>query len=283
MLRGQNNTARQKLARLFLVSMVSTLVLTACSLKRSGGGYYKDDGPPTSSRVDLSQIADAKPRKESLSATGNQPYKVNGKKYYPLNASEGFRQRGLASWYGKKFHGKRTSTGEVYNMYGMTAAHPVLPIPSYVRVKNLRNQREVVVRVNDRGPFLNNRIIDLSYAAASKLDIIRTGTGLVEVVAITENHKSVNNVVPVPEKNVKVGEPKMYIQAGAFVSRFNAEQLREQLIAAGFSPVIVQQAQGNAGPVYRVRVGPLSTIELADSELARLNKIGLVTPALVIE
>ena len=202
--------------------------------------------------------------------------------WHLISATDLYQTRS-ASWYGKKFHGKKTSTGEVYDMYAMTAAHPVLPIPSYVRVKNLRNQREVVVRVNDRGPFLNNRIIDLSYAAAAKLDIVRTGTGLVEVVAITESRKSVTNTVPVPETNVKVGGPRMYIQAGAFVSRFNAQQLRKQLIAARFSPVFVEQAQSKAGPVYRVRVGPLSTIERADNELARMNKIGLVTPALVIE
>ena len=275
------------MATLLCIFLLSSLVFTACSLKRGGGGgYYKDDGPPASSRVDVAKIADAKPRKEQLSATGNKPYTVKGKKYYPLKSSKGFRQRGVASWYGKKFHGRKTSTGEVYDMYAMTAAHPVLPIPSYVRVKNLRNQREVVVRVNDRGPFLNSRIIDLSYAAASKLDIVRTGTGQVEVVAITESGRASRKNIPVPEKNVRIGQPGMYIQAGAFVSRFNAQQLREQLIAARFSPVIVQQVQGDSGLVYRVRVGPLSSMELADRELERLRNIGLVglvTPTLVVE
>jgi len=272
----------QAINRIVVISLMSTFVIAGCATKR-GGGYYEDDGPPKSSRVDVAKIPDAKPRKESLSSTGNQPYKVMGKKYYPLKSASGFRQRGVASWYGKKFHGRKTSTGEVYDMYGMTAAHPVLPIPTYVRVKNLRNYREIVVRVNDRGPFLQNRIIDLSYAAAQKLDIVRTGTGLVEVVAITESKKKVKKIVPAPEQSRSVGEPQVYIQAGAFTSEFNAQQLRDQLIAVRFSPVFVQRAKSNAGPVYRVRVGPLPTIELADSELARLNRIGLVRPALVIE
>lgn len=150
-----------------------------------GGGYYQDDGPPRGHRgPDPDSVADAVPRDEPLARTGNKPYTALGKRYTPMASANGYRQVGHASWYGRKYHGNRTSSGETYDMFSMTAAHPVLPLPTYVEVRNLANNRKVVVKVNDRGPFLNNRIIDLSYMAAQKLDIVRTGTGRVEVRAV---------------------------------------------------------------------------------------------------
>ncbi len=149
-----------------------------------GGGYYLDDGPDANPPADLSSIPDATPRVEPLNRATMRPYVVMGKRYTPMTSLQPYRARGVATWYGRRYHGKQTSSGEVYDMYRMTAAHPVLPIPSYVRVTNLRNGRAVVVRINDRGPFLDNREIDLSYTAAYKLGIIANGSGMVEVESI---------------------------------------------------------------------------------------------------
>ena len=148
------------------------------------GGYYKDDGPGDNPPANLEQIADAVPKVEPLHRYANRPYNRLGKDYVPITAVGAFRQEGIASWYGKRFHGQPTSSGERYDMYAMTAAHPTLPIPSYARVTNLANRRSVVVRINDRGPFHSDRIIDLSYAAAWKLGIVEGGSGRVLVEAI---------------------------------------------------------------------------------------------------
>jgi len=151
-------------------------------VQKRGGGYYQDDGPGESQPPNLEQTPDAVPRDEpALKTAANRPYVVFGKTYTPTVATQSFRQRGVASWYGRKFHGQRTSSGEAYDMYGMSAAHPTLPIPSYVRVTNLANGRAVVVRVNDRGPFLSDRIIDLSYTAALKLGYVNQGSTQVEI------------------------------------------------------------------------------------------------------
>jgi rare lipoprotein A len=146
-----------------------------------GGGYYLDDGPGDNPPRNLDRIPDAVPRAEPLHPAANRPYRVFGQRYVPRPELSSHRERGYASWYGRKFHGRPTSSGERYDMYGMTAAHPTLPIPSYVRVTNLRNGRTVVLRVNDRGPFLNRRVIDLSYTAAHRLGYIESGSAEVEV------------------------------------------------------------------------------------------------------
>ena len=148
------------------------------------GGYYKDDGPHAKPPANLDSIPDARPRAEPLHKFANRPYEVFGKKYVPLASLQPFKQRGMASWYGKKFHGQKTSSGELYDMYAMTAAHPTLPIPSYARVTNLANRKSVVVRINDRGPFHGERIIDLSYAAAHRLGFVQRGSAEVEVESI---------------------------------------------------------------------------------------------------
>ena len=149
------------------------------------GGYYKDDGPGENPPANLDAIADAQPKTEPLHRFANNPYNVLGRDYMPLRGLQAYRERGIGSWYGRKFHGQRTSSGEPYDMYAMTAAHPVLPIPSYARVTNVGNGRSVVVRINDRGPFRPGRIIDLSYTAAWKLGYASNGSTLVEVEAIT--------------------------------------------------------------------------------------------------
>ena len=150
-----------------------------------GGGYYQDDGPPAQVPADLAKVPDAVPRVEPPHRFANRPYVALGRNYTPLAGDPPLRQRGLASWYGRQFHGNRTSSGELYDLFAMSAAHPTMPIPSYARVTNLKTGASVIVRVNDRGPFKDDRIIDLSYAAATRLGYIATGTAEVQVERIT--------------------------------------------------------------------------------------------------
>jgi len=169
-----------------LLAAALALLLAACSTappKKSV--YYQDDGPPDRVPADVAAIPDAQPRVEPLHRGSSKPYTALGRTYTPMTGDAPFSQRGMASWYGKQFHGSRTANGEIYDMLGMSAAHPTLPLPSYVRVTSVRNGRSVIVRVNDRGPFKSDRIIDLSYAAAAKLGIAASGTGEVEIERIT--------------------------------------------------------------------------------------------------
>jgi len=168
--------------------MACAALLAGCgsTSKPRGGGYYKDDGPGSDIPANILSIPDAVPRIETYARANNRPYEVFGRTYYPLGGKP-YSQEGVASWYGRKFHGNRTANGETYDMYSMSAAHTVLPLPSYARVTNLENGKSVVVRVNDRGPFHSGRIIDLSYAAAAKLGLIQHGSGRVRVDAITND------------------------------------------------------------------------------------------------
>ena len=166
---------------LTLLSLSVALALTACS---GGGRYYKDDGPPSVSASKYANAPDAVPRYEKPHSGANKPYRINGKRYTPITGDKPMKETGIGSWYGKKFHGRQTSIGEIYNMYEMTAAHKTMELPSYAKVTNLENGRSVIVRVNDRGPFVDNRIIDLSYAAASKLGYVNKGTAKVRVERI---------------------------------------------------------------------------------------------------
>jgi len=169
-----------------LACLATAVVIAGCgSAPRRSGAFYQDDGPPDRVPADIARIADAVPKVEPFHPYANRPYSALGRTYTPITDDRPFRQRGLASWYGKQFHGNRTSSGEKYDMLAMTAAHPTLPIPSYVRVTHLKNGASVVLRVNDRGPFKHDRVIDLSYAAAVKLGIAAAGTGEVEVVRLT--------------------------------------------------------------------------------------------------
>ncbi len=160
------------------------------------GAYYKDDGPGDNPPANLGAITDAVPRTEPLHRYANRPYQRFGRDYTPLTSVGEFRQSGIASWYGRRFHGQPTSSGELYDMYAMTAAHPTLPIPSYARVTNLANGRSVVVRINDRGPFHSDRVIDLSYAAAWKLGIVEAGSGRVVIEAVLPGKLSDLNLQP---------------------------------------------------------------------------------------
>ncbi len=257
---------------------------------KGGGGYYLDDGPPKST-IDISKVKDAVPRTEPLSRTGNKPYVVFGKSYIPLKSSKGFRQKGTASWYGKKFHGKKTSSGEVYDMYKMTAAHTVLPIPSYARVTNLKNGRSVIVRVNDRGPFKHNRAMDLSYAAALKLDVVNTGTAPVEIVSIGESadagsEKSTRTTASVAAsdaRQVAPGESRIFIQLGAYSNQETALSLRKSLLAAGYSNAKISYFNQGQINMYRVRIGPIEGSGDADFILADLHHAGYPDAHFIVE
>lgn len=230
----------------------------------SSGGYGYGDGPPPKD-IDVSGLPDAVPKLEPITKAGNKnPYTVMGKTYQLLPTSRGFREHGIASWYGNKFHGRKTSNGETYDMYGMTAAHKTLPIPSYVRVTNMENGRSVVVRVNDRGPFHGGRIIDLSYAGAKKLGYSANGTANVEVVAIDPRDYQPNAVVQphIVETPVVVSvKPPIvtdntYLQVGAFSTQVAADKLSERLHGISEYPVVIRQLQ-EPQSLYKVLVGPV--------------------------
>ena len=210
---------------------------------------------------------------EQRSSRGNPPvYEVFGKRYYVMDSSEGYRERGVASWYGKKFHGKPTSSGERYDMHKMTAAHKSLPLPTDVRVTNLRNGRSVTVRVNDRGPFVDNRIIDMSYAAAKELDMVRDGTTLVEVVALTSRQRSSG---PVTAGSTQVAPGNLYLQVGAFGNRSNAEQLKQKLVGGGVNGVFIHSEPGGHGMLYRVRIGPIKSVAEYDRLVAQVAELNV--------
>jgi rare lipoprotein A len=232
--------------------------------------------PPPPANID--QIPDAVPRIEPRSTRGNPVvYEVFGKRYFVLAAAEGYRERGVASWYGPTFHARPTSSGEPYDMYAMTAAHKTLPIPAYVRVTNLGNGRSVVVRVNDRGPFVDNRIIDLSYTAAHKLDMTRAGTAFVEVEVITPGtlDAAAQGATPVSVPPT-VAAPVLYLQAGAFGVAVNALQLAERLRREGIESVRVLEPDVTS-TLYRVRVGPIVDVATFDATAERISRLGVQT------
>ncbi len=258
----------------------SWLVWGAIALLAGCSGVEQSDGAPVAP-PDLSGIPDAVPRQERPSRYGNPPsYVVNGKRYYTLSSSHGYRERGIASWYGTKFHGRRTSTQEVYDMYAMSAAHKSLPLPTYARVTNLENGRSVVVRINDRGPFHHNRIIDLSYAAAGKLGLLARGTGLVEVEAINAGRQA--DKAPSSRPAV-AGRAELYLQVGAFSDRGNAERMKARMGSFGDTPVLISEVAGGPSTIYRVRLGPLASVEKADSLVDQLAQLGVAETHVVIE
>lgn len=227
----------------------------------------KDSAPP--STVDVNAIPDAVPRVEPRSKYGNPAtYSVNGTTYRVLASADGYLERGVASWYGDKFHGRRTSSGEPYDMYSMTAAHRSLPLPSYARVTNLKNKRSVVVKINDRGPFHDDRLIDLSWAAATKLDMTASGTGLVEV-RVLDARNSQPASAPEPTSDA----PQLYVQLGAYAQLENAQRIASELKGHGFMPRVTQSRRGAAN-MHRVRLGPLPSVELADDLARKLLQLG---------
>jgi len=268
---------------LLFLSILSAVLLTAC-----GSSSVRVGSDGINQRVDVSHVPDARPRHEPRSKYGNpSSYVVHGKRYYVKSSSKGYVEKGVASWYGKKFHGRRTSSGESYNMYAMTAAHKSLPLPTYAQVTNLKNGRKVVVKVNDRGPFHQNRIIDLSYAAAEKLDIVGQGTGFVEVRAIDPGRPKANTVTAEARpsaglKPVSTGVGKIFIQVGAFSERGNAERLVDRMPRT-LGSVSIHEGWSSQNRVYRVRVGPIASVDQADGLAAVIESLGVTNYHLVVE
>jgi rare lipoprotein A len=206
-------------------------------------------------------VQDAVPRPDPILSVGNKsPYTVNGVSYDILEDTRNYREQGIASWYGTKFHGHKTSNGEIYDLYQASAAHKTLPIPSYARVTNLDNGRSVVVRVNDRGPFHPDRLIDLSYAAAVKLDYMESGTARVEVEVL--------DITGVDDRRGTVGGQYRYLQVGAFGVEASAQRMQAELSAALSSPVFVSPVHSGENLLYRVRVGPVAD----NGELAEVQR-----------
>lgn len=236
------------------------------------GGFYKDDGPGANPPPDLSAIPDAVPRAEPLHRFANRPYQVFGRDYVPMtsNLVDGipFRQTGIGSWYGRRYHGAPTSSGEPYDMYAMTAAHPTLPIPSYARVTNATNGRSVVVRINDRGPFLHDRIIDLSYTAAAKLGYVQAGSARLVVESLVPGAASPVAAAdkPVPAAAPPGAEPApavgTYLQLGAFSARESAENFRARVYRQlGWLSDAIHVVP--AGALFRLHLGPYRSPEEA--------------------
>jgi rare lipoprotein A len=236
-------------------------------------------------------VPDMVPTTMPRSRNGNPPfYDVFGKRYYVLSSSVGYVERGVASWYGPGFHQVRTSTGEPYDMYAMTAAHKTLPLPAYVRVTNLQNGRSIVVRVNDRGPFVDNRIIDLSYTAASKLEMLRNGTAMVEVRSVDPTAAIAPPVTAAATEPLAsdaavesttggeapaVSAKALFIQAGAFSDPKNAARLAEKLRGGGYGNVFVRDDQIAGRRLYRVRIGPVPDVAEFDRIVAALEHVGI--------
>ncbi len=259
-----------------LLPHVLMLVLVGCA---GESPYYRGDGPGVP--IDVASIQTVVPRNEPRSRYGNPAsYVVNGRRYHVMASSRGYVAKGKASWYGRKFHGKRTSSGEPFNMYAMTAAHKSLPLPTYVMVTNRRNGKQAVVKVNDRGPFIDDRLIDLSYAAAAKLGILANGTGDVEIRALQAG-QSIPREASSP---VAVAGDAVYVQLGAYKHRANAELMRAKVSGADVRFARVSQARSAQGaPVYRVRVGPLDSESEVNAVLAKLQRAGIGAYRLVTD
>ncbi|GMQ88728.1 MAG: septal ring lytic transglycosylase RlpA family protein [Gammaproteobacteria bacterium] len=272
-------------------------LLVSCSSGQYTGSRYSQaqDSAPYQA-MDVSTVKDAVPRVEPKSRYGNpSSYVVLGKRYNTLASSKDYKERGVASWYGTKFHGHRTSSGEPYDMYGMSAAHKTLPLPTYARVSNLRNGRSVIVKINDRGPFHENRIIDLSYAAASRLGVLGKGTGLVEVEAIDPRTYTAGKPVrSVPASQPKIAhrtattpnraQPSLYLQLGAFNNRGNAERLRTRLSTTELPGELrITETVSDEKHIFRLRIGPLANVETADRLTRILTDQGIGSPHVVID
>jgi rare lipoprotein A len=282
-------------AALFVVFGLIAL-LAGCASKPPGktasgparpGAYYKDDGPAAVTPSDLDHIPDAQPRDEPLHRFANRPYNVFGVDYKPLTSLTTLRQRGIASWYGRKFHGQKTAIGEVYDMFAMTAAHPTAPLPSFARVTHPRSGKTVIVRINDRGPFHAGRIVDLSYAAAHRLGIAQGGSGEVELelmvppfVAVASSATAprrpeppatviAQEQKPLPSTPPPAGQREYFVQLGAFGNFANAQAFQQHM---GTELNILPRVQ-QVNSLYRVRLGPYPTLESATEARDRARSV----------
>ncbi len=281
----------------------------------AGGGYYLDDGPGANAPANIEAIPDAVPKIEPLGRGTMRPYTVMGRNYTPMTRLEPYKARGIASWYGRRYHGKQTSSGEIYDMYAMTAAHTVLPIPSYVRVTNVGNGKSVVLRVNDRGPFIDNRLIDLSYTAAYKLGILGGGSGMVEVESIIPGQSlaapqpaAAAPVAPAPPVAVAIETTPItaiplpppaavaavpaatsassaatggsYLQFGAFGVQANAESYLARLQTQADWLTGTLRVEQSAG-LYRVQAGPYASETAAREAAERAGQVLGTKPVVV--
>jgi rare lipoprotein A len=301
--------------RLFCLLIISSLLVACAGIQsypsapapvektKKSGGYYLDDGPGDNPPANLDALPDAVPKVESLIDRANKPYVALGNTYTPMTQFTPYKKTGVASWYGRRYHGRKTSTGEVYDMYGMTGAHPILPLPSYVRVTNPVNQKSVIVRINDRGPFHSDRLIDLSYAAAHKLGILGKGSGLVEVEAIDAKTYVAQSRNIAPEKpslandvetkplvqedapavsatesrvinsdKATMSESGIFVQVGAFKLPENASGLSKKIIEQNIVENAAVRHGFNDG-VYRVRIGPYTNRTAADRAVAKIKEL----------
>lgn len=239
------------------------LLLAACATQKPREPGKGPELPPT----DVMAVPDATPQPVTRAKMGNPPfYDVLGKRYFVLPSADGFVERGVASWYGPGFHKERTSTGEPYDMYAMTAAHKTLPLPVYARVTNLTNGKSVVVYINDRGPFKDGRIVDLSYTAAVKLDMLQAGTALVELQVLPATVTASSTVHP---------PSTLFVQAGAFGEAANAQRLVDRLRSAGYVQAAIHTERNPSRTLHRVRIGPIDGVDEFDRIVARLKDMGV--------
>jgi rare lipoprotein A len=257
-------SGKQRISSIFLLLLTVLLVSSCAGIK---------DSAPVNYTKQWHEIPDAVPVSVKQSKYGNpDSYVVMGKKYYVMDSSEGFKQKGIASWYGNKFHGRRTSSGEDYDMYAMTAAHKTLPIPAFVEITNIDNGRKAIVKVNDRGPFHEGRIIDLSYAAATKLGVAQAGTANVTIRVVTsEEDKNRRRSKMFVESPVSEGD-KLYVQVAAFATEGNARKYQDKLQGEGFFDVRLHIESKKGQAVYRVRIGPLPSERVAKNVLSQLEE-----------
>lgn len=263
--------------------LAATVLLVGCT---PADWPAREEGPSTSRKPVPAQRPSPAPTAKASKVpaipaqpaprAGNPPfYEVYGERYFVLPDSEGYREQGMASWYGKPFHGRRTSSGAIFDMYELTAAHKTLPLPSLVRVTNLDSGRSIIVTVNDRGPFVKDRIIDLSFAAAEQLDIVKSGTGRVEVEAVGDRAASGSaGQAPVQQ---------LFMQVGAFGDEGNAARLKSQLESNGVNNVAIRYDDGVSPALYRVRIGPIGGSAEYDALASRVTSLGIANPQLVTE
>jgi rare lipoprotein A len=265
----------------FLLGCGAKHVVKPSLTQPQSGGYYKDDGPAQTNPVELDKIPDAELRDEPLHRFANRPYNVFGVDYTPMTQRSPFAQRGVASWYGRKFHGQKTAIGETYDMFAMTAAHPTAPLPSYAQVTHTRSGKSVIVRINDRGPFLHGRIVDLSYAAAHRIGIVQAGSGEVTLELLLPPYNLTSRAstrpafdtptpqmpppapIPVQTTTSAPAGTQFFVQLGAFGNFANAQVFQQRMTLELNNPPLVKQVGG----LFRVQLGPFGT--MADAQAAR--------------
>ena len=238
---------------------------------KNSGAYYLDDGPDENPPENLDKIPDAQPKYEPLSKSANRPYVAFDKKYIPMQKIIPFKEEGYASWYGKRYHGRKTSIGETYDMYQMTGAHKTLPLPCYIKVTNLKNNRSVIIRINDRGPFVDERIVDLSYAAAHRLRIIEKGSELVRIEMVNPSLANKDMKVADNVTSANSSIKSFYIQAGAFSNEANASYLVNRLSKIQFrNSLNIKKLSKNS--LYLVAIGPYGSKKIAEQALKDISQ-----------